>query len=206
MGVSPRRLVRLALSTACVLLGVSSCAAIHLDNPFLPTSHLLVTADPAVVDCPITYDSTTGKYGYQDQSVTFSIKTFPNDVTPGVVFTDYEVSYYDNHGAAISNYLLPKQRLGATLYLPRGGGGTTTTTTSNSTIRLPVVTDLVIHYAEDNGFRNQGTVDAPVIRLNADPWSQNITGEATFYGLDENEHAVLASSSFTVNFLTSIPQ
>lgn len=200
----------------------TSCAAFRIGNPLLPQARILVTAEPQIVKSDITYSQSEGRFQYQNQTVKFKMGSYPGDITPGVMFTDYTIKFKDQSGTDINALLIPSRRLSINLYIPRGGGSSSGTSggTSGSTggdtstgtgatggsseIEIPAISESVTRYGIDNGFRNLGTEASPNISQNPDPWNQNIVGEVTFYGRDDNQYPIQAVGTFTVSFQTAI--
>ena len=200
---------------------ISSCSAFKIGNPFLPAARVLVTTSPNVLNSVVTYTSSTQQFTYQNDTPTFTLSAYPGDITPGVHFTDYSLSFYDQQGTPISDALIPPRQMQIDLYMPRGMasapgtiGGTTGTTTGGTPgttgtggsgqINIPVLDNTVCHYAVINGFRNVGTDASPSMVINTAPWSQSITGKVTFYGQDDDQYPVQAQGTFTVNFQTAV--
>jgi len=217
MGHPIRRLLGFSVLAAGVLTMTTSCAAFRIGNPLLPQARILVTAEPQIVKSDITYSQSEGRFQYQNQSVTFKMGSYPGDITPGVLFTDYTIKFKDQTGTDINSLLIPSRRLGINLYIPRGGGSSSSTsggssggdtgagaTGGSSQIDIPAISESVTRYGIDNGFRNLGTETSPNISQNPDPWNQNIVGEVTFYGRDDNQYPIQAVGTFTVSFQTAI--
>lgn len=192
------RIAQASLLAAGVLIGTTSCT---LGNPFMPKAKILVTAEPQVATSRLTYDEATGLFKNDSDRVTFTLKSFPGDITPGVLFTDYKIRFMDQKGTEINDTLIPHRQLKATIYVPRGGGGTGTQTTGGSSrIEVAAISPAVETYGIQNGFRrNNGAVS-----VNGEPWSQNLIGEITFTGRDDNQNIVESVGTFTVNFVTDI--
>ncbi|HEY9898424.1 MAG TPA: hypothetical protein V6D00_04515 [Pantanalinema sp.] len=192
------RIARASLLAAGVLIGTTSCT---LGNPFMPKAKILVTAQPQVATSKLTYDEATKLFKNESDRVTFTLKSFPGDITPGVLFTDYKIRFLDQKGTEISDTLIPHRQLKATLYVPRGGGGTGTATTGGSEkLEVAAISGAVETYGIVNGFRSNGGA----VTVNGDPWNQNLIGEITFTGRDDNQNIVEAVGTFTVNFVTDI--
>lgn len=208
-----RRLLGISVLAAGVLTMTSSCAAFRIGNPLLPQARILVTADPQIVKSVITYNQTEGRYQYENPSVKFKMGSYPGDITPGVLFTDYTIKFKDQNGTDINSLLIPSRRLSINLYIPQGGGqggstgdagGSGGATGGSSEIEIPAISESVTRYGIDNGFRNLGTETSPRINQNPDPWNQNIVGEVTFFGRDDNQYPIQAVGTFTVSFQTAI--
>lgn len=194
----------------------SSCAAYRIGNPFLPQARILVQAEPQIVDSKIQYKQADGQFQYETQNVKFKMGSYPGDITPGVLFTDYTIKFKDQTGTDINALLIPSKRLSINLYIPRGGGqsgGTSggdapatggSSSGGSSEIDIPGISESVIKYAIDNGFRNVGTETSPRVSQNPDPWNQNIVGEVTFFGRDDNQYPIQSIGTFVVNFQTEV--
>ncbi len=199
----------------------SSCAAYRIGNPFLPQARILVIAEPQIVTSDITYNPNDGRFQYENTNVKFKMSSYPGDITPGVLFTDYTIKFKDQTGTDINSLLIPSRRLSLNLYIPRGGGqsGTTggtgggtptdggssgSTSGGSSEVEIPAISESVTRYGIDNGFRNLGTETSPNISQNPDPWNQNIVGEVTFFGRDDNQYPIQAVGTFTVSFKTAV--
>lgn len=224
MGHPIRRLLGASVLATGVLTLTSSCAAYRIGNPFLPQARILVTAEPQIVKSDITYNQGDGRFQYQNSNVKFKLGSYPGDITPGVLFTDYTIKFKDQTGTDINSLLIPSRRLSINLYIPRGGGtsgGSTGGGTGGSDggtgggssggtsggsgeVEIPAISESVTRYGIDNGFRNLGTETSPMISQNPDPWNQNIVGEVTFFGRDDNQYPIQAVGTFTVSFQTSI--
>lgn len=195
------RIARVSLLAAGVLVGTTSCT---LGNPFMPKAKILVTAAPQVATAKLTYDETTKLFKNESDKVTFTLKSFPSDITPGVLFTDYKIRFLDQKGTEINDTLIPHRQLKATLYVPRGGGsngtGTAATTGGSEKLEVAAISGAVEQYGITNGFRSNGGA----VVVNGDPWNQNLIGEITFTGRDDNQNIVEAIGTFTVNFVTNI--
>ena len=212
------------LGAAFALLS-SACAAYQFGNPFLPSARILVTVNPQVVESKIDYDLQTKLFVYETKNADFTLSPYPNDTTPAVLFTDYEVSYRNQDGAEISSFTIPRRRLAATVFVNRsatvpgggtgtgaggatgggtgggaggGAGGTTGGALGPSICTVPVVPESVIKYGIDNGFVTSGGG----IKQSSENWSSNLTGIVTFYGRDENQYPIKAEGTFTINFRT----
>ncbi|MNX46525.1 hypothetical protein D3C86_770650 [compost metagenome] len=198
MAHSIGRIAQASLLAAGVMLGTTSCT---LGNPFMPKAKILVTAEPQTANSKLTYDKKTGLFKTDSDRVTFTLKSFPGDITPGVLFTDYKIRFLNQLQEEINTTTIPHRELKATLYVPRGGGGTGTATTGGSEkIEVVAISSAVEQYGIVNGFRtNNGEVV-----VNGEPWSQNLVGEITFTGRDDNQNIVEAVGTFTVNFQTDI--
>lgn len=202
MAHSIGRIARATLLAAGVLIGTTSCT---LGNPFMPKAKILVTAEPQVATSTLTYNQKTLLFESESDKVTFTLKAFPGDVTPGVLFTDYKIRFLDQKGTEINDTLIPHRQLKATLYVPRGGGsgsgtGTATTTGGSEKLEVAAISPAVEQYGIVNGFRSSGGA----VGINGDPWSQNLIGEITFTGRDDNQNIIEAVGTFTVNFTTRI--
>lgn len=205
------RLLNVAMLGVLTATTMSSCAAYRIGNPFLPAARIMVTAAPAILNSTVTYVASTKDFTYVHDQASFTLSSYPGDITPGVRFTDYELSFYDQHGTKVSDLLIPSRRMQINLYLPRGGGATSGGATSgggtsggSGKVDIPVLNDSVGQYASQNGFRNTGTELQPVMIKNTEPWSQSLSGKVTFYGQDDNMYPVQAEGVFTVNFQTNI--
>lgn len=188
----------------------ASCAAYRIGNPFLPQARILVSAEPQIIKSEITYNPDEGRFKYENPSVKFKMGSYPGDITPGVLFSEYTIKFKDQNGTEINSLLIPSRRMGLNLYIPRGGGSTGTDAGAgvaaggSSEIEIPAISESVTRYGIDNGFRNVGTGTSPQISQNPDPWNQNIVGEVTFYGRDDNQYPIQAIGTFTVSFQTGI--
>ncbi|MNL39863.1 hypothetical protein D3C87_1621720 [compost metagenome] len=132
--------------------------------------------------------------------MTFTLKSFPGDITPGVLFTDYKIRFLDQKGTEINDTLIPHRQLKATLYVPRGGGssGTGTAATGGSEkLEVAAISPSVEQYGILNGFRST----SGGVSVNYEAWNQNLIGEITFTGRDDNQNIVEAVGTFTVNFV-----
>ena len=214
---------RRLLGGSLVLL-TTACAAYQIGNPFLPEARILVTVNPSVVESKIAYDENVSSYVYETRNADFQLSPFPNDTTPAVTFTDYEVTYRNQDGAEISPFTIPKRRLAATVFVNRSGvtgggapaagggapaaggggqgaaGGGQAGAGIQPTCTVPVVSEDVIRYAITNGFVKVGST----IAQNPENWSSNLSGFVTFYGRDENLYPIRAQGTFTINFRTSV--
>lgn len=207
MGHPIRRLLGLSVLAAGVLTMTASCAAYRIGNPFLPQARILVTADPQIVNSELTYNEDDGRFQYETASVNFKLGSYPGDITPGVLFTDYTIKFKDQTGTDINPLLIPTRRLGVNVYIPRGGGSGGEgggATGGSSAIEIPAISESVLRYGIENGFRNIGTEASPRMSQNPDPWNQNIVGEVTFFGRDDNQYPIQAVGTFTVSFKTGV--
>lgn len=213
---------------AALVLMTSACAAYQVGNPFLPTARILVTVSPQVVESKIEYDRSKALFVYETRNADFTLSPYPNDTTPAVLFTDYDVTYRNQDGAEISSYTIPKRRLAATVFVNRsagggagggvgggvgggagggvpggglpGGGVGGVVGAGPGICTVPIVPESVIRYAIDNGFVTLGNL----VSVNPENWSSNLSGFVTFYGRDENQYPIKAEGTFTVNFRTAV--
>lgn len=221
MGHPNQRLALGALMAVTGLASVPGCAAFRMGNPFLPAARIFVTPNPAVTSCKLTLNRTTNIITFTANNIAFTLAPNSGDITPGVLFTDYTLRYLDQSGTEINSLLIPRQRMGVSMYVPRGGGAATGgsagaaggaaggsagggATGGSGNITIPIVQDAIANYGIKYGFRNAGTDTNRRIVQNPDPWSQNITGEITFFGQDENQYPIQASASFTINYAVTV--
>jgi hypothetical protein len=208
MGDRAVRMLRYAAAAGLFLL-VAGCQAYRIGNPFLPQARLLAQSDDAqttvTLDCA---SATSFKITTSPESMKFTLRPFPADITPGVRIDAYTVDWLDQYGNSASSEIPPRTQ-GLGLYLERGqgaaaggggaaggaagGGGQTA-----KSINISVVTNPVLEFGKKRGYQT-GTCTA-----RTDDWGQFLTGRVTFSGRDDNGHPLEnLQAFFTLRYVTT---
>lgn len=202
MGDLTRRLAQGAV-LAALAATTAACDAFMLGNPFLPKANVLIEAEPQTTVMRITYDYTTHVFQHDTEAESkLVIKPRSGDIMPGVRFSEYTLRFKDNKGQDISSYLLPEQRLGTAVYIPKttgedGGQG--------KAIEIPIVSPQLEKFGESEGFTDGYLTDNVFGKIpKTQAWPQNLTGVVTFYGQDDNGFPIEAQGTFTVKYVTEI--
>lgn len=204
---------RIALGFMAVgAMALAGCKAFEIGNPFLPRARILVSADPQVTQVPLVFNQQTGliqRDGQNNTTTRFVLRPFPGDVTPGVLFDTYTISFKDQNGAKINTLLIPERRLQTSIYVPKGqaapagqapdpGAGMG----QGITVEIPIRSEQVDIYGIQNAFtRDQ---NGAITGMNVEPWNQNLTGVVTFYGRDDNFYPITAEAYFTLRYMPGV--
>jgi len=191
----------------CVI--VAGCEAYKIGNPFLPKAKILASADDPKTEVTISPPGRDQVWASKTQPETmkFTLRPFPGDITPGVRINSYTIDWFDINGSAIPGNSIPARTQGISVYLEKGSGATTGGApvgggaNTAKTIEIPVVTNPVIGFGIQNGFIFDSTSDTYLVRT--DGWSQYLSGRVTFSGRDDNGYPVdNVSAYFTLKFTT----
>ncbi|MBM3267846.1 MAG: hypothetical protein FJZ01_09380 [Candidatus Sericytochromatia bacterium] len=201
--------VRYAVAAGLVVVA-TGCPAMNPfnGNPFLPRARLLAIADDAETKVKLEQVSSgVFKQTIEPEQMKFTLRPYPNDITPGVHVNAYKIEWFDMNGVQIDKQIIPPRTQGVGLYLERGSGGGAAGAagggggTTSKSLQIPVVTNPVVDFGRQNGFRFDPAKNTFVERTDA--WSQFLTGRVTFSGRDDNGNPLENTQAyFTLRFTT----
>ena len=124
------------------------------------------------------------------------MQSYPNDASPGVLFSGYSAEYFDQANNAIPTLVLTKVNFGVAAYLPPASSNSK----SQVPVSLPIYNQQVRGYAIDQVY---SFVPEPVLNRNL---IHSINCRVTLYGEDDNYNPIQVSLSVPIRFEGNISQ
>lgn len=189
-----------AFGAACVLMlsvgALPGCKFFEIGNPILPKARVLAVPLPSMVTVKAQLRQTDGVIEVTAQDPVVTVKSYPNDASPGVMFTGYSAEYFDQANNAIPTLVLTKVNFGVTAYLEPASG----TQPKTVDLSLPIYNQQVRGYAIDQVY---SFVPEPILNRNL---IHTINCRVTLYGEDDNYNQIQVPLSVPIRFEGNISQ
>jgi hypothetical protein len=185
-----------ACAMAFALAALPGCKFFDLGNPLLPKARVLAVPNPTMVSVKAQLRKQDGVIDVQAADPVVTVKSYPRDASPGVLFTGYSAEYFDQANNAIPTLVLTKVSFGVAGYLPPASGANPSTVD----LQLPIYNQQVRGYAIDQVY---SFVPEPILNRNL---IHTINCRVTLYGEDDNFNPIEVSLSVPIRFDGSISQ
>jgi hypothetical protein len=191
------KLIGPAVALAALASTLGGCKFFDFGNPFLPNARLYAQATPNMEQVDYVYKASDNTITATEKTpVQIEVSSFPNDGTPGVMFSQYSAEYFDMDNKSIPSMFIAKANFGVTQYIPPATAGKP----SKITLALPIYNQQVMLFGQRLAYTTAGGIG-----LNPN-FSHTIACRVSLYGQDDNFNQITVTADVPIKFTAQVSQ